>query len=372
MKKKRVALIIGTRPEAIKMAPLYHQFTKSDAWEPIIISTAQHREMLDQALQTFNIKADVDLNLMSKGQEIVDISTKIMKNVKGALSKIRPEVVLVHGDTNTCLYASLASFYSKIPVGHVEAGLRTHNMTSPWPEELNRALTDRIAQWCFAPTNQAKENLLKEGIEDSKVFISGNTIVDSLLIVRGKNKKCPPPMTFLENYQLEHYKLIVATAHRRESLGRPLKEICFSIKEIVEKHKNTIIVFPVHMNPEVRGTVFSLLHKTERVLLIDPLDYPTLVHLMDQAILIITDSGGIIEESTILGKPTLVTREELERPEAIREGNAKLVGTDRQNIVKEASKIIQTNEKKNNMSYVFGDGRASQKIVEILSRELSQ
>ena len=369
MNSIRVTVVIGTRPEAIKMAPVYLALRQDPAIKPILLATAQHRELLDQVLGVFGIVPDIDLNLMKPHQELSELSSRLLNSVQQVLGETRPHVVLVHGDTSTCLFSALAAFYERIPVGHVEAGLRTYNFDAPWPEEMNRRLTDPICRWCFAPTPGAAENLRAESIPEDRIYITGNTVVDALLTAREAVRKSAPQVPGLHSDALEGHKLILVTGHRRESFGGPFEEFCLALREIVRMHTNAVIVYPVHLNPNVQRPVHEILGSEVRVHLIQPVEYLPFVYLMDRSHFIITDSGGIQEEAPSLGKPVLVTRDVTERPEAVATGLSRLVGTCRKTIVTEASKLLSDKTAYEKMSKginPYGDGLASGRIVQTL------
>jgi len=368
----KVLTIFGTRPEAIKMAPLVHALAQDDAFESKVCVTAQHREMLDQVLHLFGIQPDYDLNIMQPGQDLTEITSRILKGLKPVLQEFQPDVVLVHGDTTTTLSASLAAFYQRIPVGHVEAGLRTGDLSSPWPEEANRRLTTHLAKWHFAPTETSRDNLLREGISTDDIFITGNTVIDALLWVRDRVKT---DAGLLEQ-QASRYplidankKMILVTGHRRESFGGGFDRICSALAEIALCHPEVQIVYPVHLNPNVSEPVNRILRGIDNIILIDPQDYLPFVYLMDKAYLILTDSGGIQEEAPSLGKPVLVMRESTERPEAISAGTVRLVGTDTAKIVKEVSRLLSDENEYHSMSRAhnpYGDGQACRRILDAL------
>ena len=351
------------------MAPVYLALRQDPAIKPILLATAQHRELLDQVLGVFGIVPDIDLNLMKPHQELSELSSRLLNSVQQVLGETRPHVVLVHGDTSTCLFSALAAVYERIPVGHVEAGLRTYNFDAPWPEEMNRRLTDPICRWCFAPTPGAADNLRAERIPDDQIYITGNTVVDALLIAREAVRKNAPQVPGLHSAALEGRKLILVTGHRRESFGGPFEEFCLALREIARIHADATIVYPVHLNPNVQRPVHEILESEERVHLISPVEYLPFVYLMDQSHLIITDSGGIQEEAPSLGKPVLVTRDVTERPEAVAAGLSRLVGTCRKTIVTEAAKLLSDKTAYEKMSKginPYGDGLASGRIVQAL------
>ena len=371
----KILIVFGTRPEAIKMAPLIKHFQKySQEFETAVCVTAQHREMLDQVLELFDIEPKYDLNIMKPNQDLFDISTKIITNLKPVLKEFNPDLVLVHGDTTTTFSASLAAFYAGIPVGHVEAGLRTGNKRAPFPEEMNRKLTGAIADIHFSPTNASKENLIREGVCINDIYVTGNTVIDALLSVVEKvrndnflREKFSKDFGFLDINK----KMILVTGHRRENFGIGFENICHALADIAENNLDVDILYPVHLNPNVRKPVSDILEKRnlKNVYLIDPVDYLPFVYLMDRCYLIITDSGGVQEEAPSLGKPVLVMRETTERPEAVKAGTVLLVGTERKKIVKETIDLLNDNEKYQSMSRAhnpYGDGKAAEKIVEII------
>lgn len=354
------------------MAPLVHALSQDAAFESRVCVTAQHREMLDQVLRLFEITPDYDLNIMKPGQGLTEITSRILTGLKPVLDEFRPDVVLVHGDTTTTLSASLAAFYHQIPVGHVEAGLRTGDLSSPWPEEGNRVLTGHLAKWHFAPTENAQTNLQREGISADGIFVTGNTVIDALLWVRDRVKND----TSLAQQLAENYpfldaakKLILVTGHRRESFGGGFERICSALAEIARQHPDVQIVYPVHLNPNVSEPVNRILQGIDNIILIDPQDYLPFVYLMDKACLILTDSGGVQEEAPSLGKPVLVMRETTERPEAVDAGTVRLVGTDPATIVEEVNRLLNNEDEYNSMSRAhnpYGDGDACRHILDAL------
>lgn len=374
MTQKHIVIIIGTRPEAIKLAPVYLAI-KSDTHSKVtLVATAQHRQMLDQVLSTFSIKADIDLDIMRPNQSLSEVSSQVIVGVQKVLAELKPDAVLVQGDTTTCLCSAIAAFYEQIPVGHVEAGLRTYNLKAPWPEEMNRRLADPISRWCFAPTSRAAENLRAERIPAENIFMTGNTVIDALLRARDIIRQQRPKIPELADGLLDEHRLILVTGHRRESFGKAFEEFCQALRQIVQDHKDTVLVYPVHLNPNVQKPVHDILGKLERIHLISPVEYLQFVYLMDRSYLIITDSGGIQEEAPSLHKPVLVTREVTERPEAVEAGLAKLVGTSKEKITTETSRLLTDTDAYTSMSgghNPYGDGRASEKIVEILSSTLT-
>lgn len=365
----KVLTVFGTRPEAIKMAPLVHALTQAEGIEAKVCVTAQHREMLDQVLELFEITPDYDLNIMKPGQDLYDVTTNILLGLKPVLEEFKPNLVLVHGDTSTTLSASLAAFYQQIAVGHVEAGLRTGNIYSPWPEEANRKVTGSIATLHFAPTATSQRNLLKENLDPANIEVTGNTVIDALLDVVNKvkndqdlNQTLAHQFPFLD----ENKKLVLVTGHRRESFGGGFERICEALAEIANEHKDCEIIYPVHLNPNVREPVNRILKEVNNVHLIEPLEYLPFVYLMNRSYLIVTDSGGVQEEAPSLGKPVLVMRDTTERPEAVEAGTVKLVGTDKDVIVKEVSELLTNNEAYTAMSRAhnpYGDGQACARIV---------
>ncbi len=367
MKKVKIMLVFGTRPEAIKMAPLAIELKKHEEFETLVCLTAQHRQMLDQVMDIFSLKADYDLDIMKERQTLVGITCRVLEGLDEVLKKEKPDLVLVHGDTSTSFVAALAAFYNQISVGHVEAGLRTYDKYSPFPEEMNRCLTGRITDMHFSPTNQNKENLLREGISADKIFVTGNTVIDAL------------KTTVRDNYVFENEEInkidfktsrvITVTAHRRENLGKPLEDICNAIKDVVLSHEDVEVVYPVHLNPAVRETVFSILSGLDRVHLIDPVDVNELHNLMARSYMIMTDSGGIQEEAPALAKPVLVLRKETERPEAVAAGTVKIAGTDKDEIKRLAYELLENKEEYNKMAHSanpYGDGNASERIAEAI------
>lgn len=373
---KKILLVFGTRPEAIKMAPLVKALQADTArFETRVCVTAQHRQMLDQVLELFEIVPEYDLNIMAPDQDLFDITSKVLLGLRRVLKEFRPDVVLVHGDTTTSMAASLAAFYLQIPVGHVEAGLRTYNMLSPWPEEMNRQLTDRICTYYFAPTEQSRQNLLREHVDEAKIHVTGNTVIDALLmaveIIDGKPGMQQQLHDELrgKGYDVGSRPYILMTGHRRENFGDGFLHICRAIKEIAALHPELDIVYPVHLNPNVRKPVYELLSGLENVYLISPLDYLPFVYAMQHSMLLLTDSGGVQEEAPSLGKPVLVMRNTTERPEAVAAGTVRLVGTDADTIVENVTELLRNPEIYRQMSEThnpYGDGKACQRIVKAL------
>lgn len=363
----RVLTVFGTRPEAIKLAPLIKELEKHrDKFVSRVCVTAQHREMLDPLLSLFEIESDYDLNIMQPNQTLFDVTTKALIGLREVLEAERPDIVLVQGDTTTAFATTLAAFYLKMKIGHVEAGLRTRDKYNPFPEEINRRLISHLADFHFAPTVEAKENLLSEGIDSSSIFVTGNTVIDALFMTLERTKAHDP----LAELELDPSKrLILVTAHRRESFGAGLVNVCQALREIVQRASDVEILYSVHMNPNVRLTVEQFLKGVDGVRLTEPLDYVKFVHLMNRAHLILTDSGGIQEEAPSLGRPVLVLREVTERPEVIEVGAAKLVGTDPENIVSETLRLLEDKNEYKRMARAtnpFGDGHAAERIAKII------
>ncbi|AQY21609.1 non-hydrolyzing UDP-N-acetylglucosamine 2-epimerase [Riemerella anatipestifer] len=369
MKKKNL-IIFGTRPEAIKMAPLVKAFQKDKNFETKVCVTAQHREMLDQVLAFFEIQPDYDLDLMLPGQSLYGLTSRIITEMQSVLDDFRPDFVYVHGDTTTTMAASLAAFYSGAKVCHVEAGLRTHNKRSPFPEEINRQIAGRIADYHFAPTEESKNNLIKESVRESDILVTGNTVIDALMDSSEKVEN-------IENDEIDKLKqliekdkkLILVTGHRRENHGEGFVNICKALKEIAENNADVQLIYPVHLNPNVQKPVYEILSNVENIHLIEPLSYPAFVWLMKYSYLIITDSGGVQEEAPSLGKPVLVMRDTTERPEAVEVGTVILVGTDTQIIVNKCEELLKNTEKYQKMSELhnpYGDGKACERVVEFL------
>ncbi|MBR9873071.1 MAG: UDP-N-acetylglucosamine 2-epimerase (non-hydrolyzing) [Vibrionaceae bacterium] len=372
MTKKRILTVFGTRPEAIKMAPLVHALAADDRFEAKCCVTAQHREMLDQVLELFEITPDYDLNLMKAGQTLNDVTARIVQELKPVLQEFQPDVVLVHGDTATTFAASLAAYYEQIEVGHVEAGLRTGNIYSPWPEEANRRLTGVLTNYHFAPTETSKENLLRENFAPENIFVTGNTVIDALLMVKDKIESDSDLSATLASqfpFLDESKKLILVTGHRRESFGGGFERICEALAQTAKQHSNVQILYPMHLNPNVREPVNRILGDVENVLLIEPQQYLPFIYLMSRSHIILTDSGGIQEEAPSLGKPVLVMRDTTERPEAVAAGTVKLVGTDVEKITASLDSLLNDEEAYKEMSFAhnpYGDGKACQRILDAL------
>ncbi|MFK5892438.1 MAG: UDP-N-acetylglucosamine 2-epimerase (non-hydrolyzing) [Pseudomonadota bacterium] len=374
-KNKKILIVFGTRPEAIKMAPLVNTLKQNKKFQVAVCVTAQHREMLDQVLQLFNISPEYDLNIMKSGQNLADITSKVLYGLQTVIDEFKPDILLVHGDTTTTFAASLAAFYQQTAVAHIEAGLRTGDLYSPWPEEANRKLTSVLTDLHFAPTEMAKQNLLKENIDEKKIVITGNTVIDALLDVRDKitsdsllQEQYKQQFTFLD----PNKKLILVTGHRRESFGSGFENICHALVEIAQRD-DVQVCYPVHLNPNVREPVNRILKSVENIYLIEPQDYMPFIYLMDKSHIILTDSGGIQEEAPSLGKPVLVMRNTTERPEAINAGTVKLVGTEKKAIIKNINELLDNKEAYIKMSFShnpYGDGKACETIEKVLSAKL--
>ena len=373
---KKILLVFGTRPEAIKMAPLVKEFQKdTEHFETKVCVTAQHRQMLDQVLEVFGITPDYDLNIMAPNQDLYDITSNVLLGLRDVLKDFAPDVVLVHGDTTTSMAASLAAFYRQIAVAHVEAGLRTYDMLSPWPEEMNRQVTDRICTYYFAPTGQSRQNLLRENIEEKKIFVTGNTVIDALLMAvdiiatkTGMEEQIHKEIQE-KGYTVGERDYILVTGHRRENFGEGFLHICKAIRELASQYPDIDIVYPVHLNPNVQKPVYELLSGLDNVFLISPLDYLPFIYAMQHSILLLTDSGGVQEEAPSLGKPVLVMRNTTERPEAVEAGTVKLVGTDAETIVGNVVELLRNKELYKRMSEThnpYGDGQACERIVNAL------
>lgn len=373
----RVLFAFGTRPEAIKMAPLVKELEKESTFQVTVAVTAQHREMLDQVLSLFEITPDYDLDIMKAGQDLYDVTSQVLLGMREVLAQSRPDLVLVHGDTATTFAASLAAFYSRIPVGHVEAGLRTHDLYSPWPEEANRQLTGRLAKWHFAPTERNKKDLLTEATGDSNIVVTGNTVIDALQWVGQKISESDSLRKSIKEqleraglkFDLEGHQYVLVTGHRRENFGQGFENICAALKLLAEQYSSVHFVYPVHLNPNVQKPVKSLLGDLNNVHLIEPLGYEPFVYLMQNCHVVLTDSGGVQEEAPGLGKPVLVMRDTTERPEAVDAGTVKLVGTSVEKIVSEVANLLSYDEVYKNMSRAhnpYGDGKACLRIRKFL------
>jgi UDP-N-acetylglucosamine 2-epimerase (non-hydrolysing) len=366
MKSNKVAVVLGTRPEAIKMAPLVHALRQSSHLEPVVIATAQHREMLDQVLQIFDIKPDYDLDLMRPNQSLASLTSRLVTSLDHVVQQISPSAVLVQGDTTSVLAASMVSFYHHVPVGHVEAGLRTNDMRNPFPEEMNRVVTGRLAKWHFAPTQSSAQNLLNEQVPADTVYLTGNTVIDALFEARQHRAKVPRSVA-------EGRRLMLVTTHRRENFGAPLGRICAAVLQLLEQNPTLDVLFPVHPNPNVSSVVHGILGDHPRAELCAPLDYLSFIAAMEAAYIVLSDSGGVQEEAPALGKPVLVLREETERPEAVSFGVAALVGNDTANIVEKAERLLKDPAAYAEMARgasPYGDGLASSRIVQVLEQAL--
>lgn len=370
LKRYRIAVVIGTRPEAIKMCPVIQALSsRAGEFETIVVATAQHRRMLDQVLSHFRIVPDVDLDLMRPNQNLTDLTARMLKTMAATLGDLRPDLLLVQGDTTTVFTAALAAFYLKIPVGHVEAGLRSHDIHNPFPEEVNRRLTTVLTDIHLAPTSLARDKLLLEGIPGGRIVVTGNTVVDALQTLLAS------PFNFsdtaLADIPLSEHRVVLVTSHRRESWGQELQNTCLALRELTERFADLLVIYPVHLNPNVQQTVTSLLAGVERIHLTEPLDYLTFINLMRHSHLILTDSGGVQEEAPSLHKPLLVLRKVTERPEAFQAGLSKIIGTSRQAIVTEVSRLLTDPAAYRLMSSgknPYGDGKASERIAEVISR----
>lgn len=380
-------LVFGTRPEAIKMAPLVKEFEKHcDKFETIVCVTGQHREMLDQVLQIFDIKPDYDLNIMQQKQDLYDVTSRVLLGMKDILKEVQPDVVLVHGDTTTSTASALAAFYQQIPVGHVEAGLRTYNIYSPWPEEMNRQITGRIATYNFSPTPLSRDNLLREGVKEQQITVTGNTVIDALYWVVDKIKNNTQLQNELKEtlmssgYDVERLndgkKMVLITGHRRENFGEGFINMCTAIKDLTSKYSDVDFIYPMHLNPNVRKPIHEVfgedLSHLGNMFFIEPLEYLSFVYLMEKSTIVLTDSGGIQEEAPGLGKPVLVMRDTTERPEALDAGTVKLVGTDYEKIVDNVSKLLEDEKEYEKMSKAvnpYGDGKACGRIVSFMAEK---
>lgn len=359
---KKVMCVIGTRPEAVKMAPVVKAFERAEGFEVIVLATAQHRDLLDQAFALFDIKADYDLNVMTPGQTLPELTARLMTSIDATLAQANPDLVIAQGDTTTVFVTALACFYRKVPFAHLEAGLRTHDLYSPFPEEANRVLAGNLATLHFAPTEVSRQNLLREGMDDRRIFVTGNTVIDALLATAENDFNLGVELPIDK-------RLVLVTSHRRENFGQPLINICEAVLALVEKYPDIVVLFPVHPNPNIRSVTDKYLAHHKRIKLVAPFDYGPFVAAMKHSFLILTDSGGVQEEAPALGKPVLVLRQDTERPEAVTEGVVKLVGTERDDIVREASLLLDDSIAYAQMSKgssPYGDGNSSQYIVDIV------
>ena len=370
MQKVKVLTVFGTRPEAIKMCPLVLELKKYENITPVVCVTAQHREMLDQVLEIFDVKPDYDLDIMKTRQSLAGITTRVLEGMENVLKEEKPDIVLVHGDTSTSFVAALAAFYEQIKVGHVEAGLRTYDIYSPFPEEMNRQLTGRIAAMNFSPTQRNFDNLIRENVSEDTIYITGNTVIDALKTTVKENYEFENEC--LKNLDFDGRRVIIVTAHRRENLGKPLEDICTAISELVDEYDDIEVVYPVHLNPAVRETVWGILGDKDRVHLIDPLDVMELHNAISRSFMVMTDSGGIQEEAPALAKPVLVLRRETERPEAVAAGTVKIAGVDKKVIKTLAKELLDNPEEYSKMAHAanpYGDGEASRRICEAILYE---
>jgi len=367
--KIKVMTVFGTRPEGIKMAPIIKTMENVPEIESIICVTAQHRQMLDQVLNLFKIDPDYDLNIFKPGQTLTDITIGALKGLESVIMEVNPDILLVQGDTTTVFAGALAAFYQKVKIGHVEAGLRSGNMYSPYPEEANRKLTGVLADFHFAPTETNKRNLLREGYPEDRIFITGNTVIDALKYAVKEDYRFENPLLNSIDYKKE--RIILMTSHRRENIGRPMESIFSAVNDIVKKYDDVSVVFPIHLNPKVREIAYRVFDCNDKVHLIEPLDYEPFTNLMAKSHIVVTDSGGLQEEAPSLGKPVLVVREETERPEGIEAGTARLVGTDYQNIYSNLDRLLSDQKEYQKMANAvnpYGDGKASERIVDIILR----
>jgi UDP-N-acetylglucosamine 2-epimerase (non-hydrolysing) len=359
---KKILCVVGTRPEAIKMAPVILALKQANWAETRVLATAQHRQMLDQVNEFFGIVPDIDLNIMRPNQTLTELTARLLPQIQEVLSNEKPDVVLIQGDTTTVMTVALACFYQKIPIGHVEAGLRTWDLNNPFPEEANRVITGKLARWHFAPTEGSKQNLLKEGVSENEIFVTGNTVIDALLETAGRE------LSIGVNIDSEK-RLVLVTSHRRENFGTPFRETCTALLHLAQRNTDIQILYPVHPNPNVRDTAYEILSAQENIILCEPLDYAPFVAAMKAAFLIISDSGGVQEEAPALGKPVLVLRDETERPEAVEQGVVKLVGPHYEAILREAQMLLDDETAYKEMAKgisPYGDGHAANRIVEIL------
>lgn len=359
---KKILCVVGTRPEAIKMAPVIHRL-RAEPWAQVrVLATAQHRHMLDQVLKVFDIEPDIDLDIMRPNQALITLTARLLLDLDDVLQAEQPDVVLVQGDTTTVMSVALAAFYHRIPIGHVEAGLRTGDMSNPFPEEMNRVVAGHLAKWHFAPTESSRQNLLREGLSDNQIWVTGNTVIDALKMVTEREKDLGVELD-------DSKRLILVTSHRRENFGEPFREICRAVRDLADRNEDVQVLYPVHPNPNVKATAHEILGDHPRIVLCDPLDYLPFVGAMQRAHLILSDSGGVQEEAPALGKPVLVLRRETERPEAVDAGVVKLVGPDYERIVTEAQRLLDDSDAYREMARgisPYGDGLASERIAKVL------
>jgi UDP-N-acetylglucosamine 2-epimerase (non-hydrolysing) len=372
LQKKRILTIVGTRPEAIKLAPVLMELNnRTNQFVSEVCVTAQHREMLDQVMEIFEVKPDYDLDIMLPGQSLAQVTSRAIEGIDRVVTKMNPDLVLVQGDTTTALCGALAAFYHKVKVGHVEAGLRTDNKYAPFPEEINRRLVSRLADYHFAPTKHAKKSLIEEHVDSSAIFVTGNTVIDALLWIRERVRYKTPAVSNLVVNALDNHLMVLVTGHRRESFGEGFENICTAIREVADAFPEVVFVYPVHLNPNVREPVNRILDGHSRIHLIEPLSYTSFVWLMDKATIVLTDSGGVQEEAPSLGKPVLVMRENTERPEGVESGNAILVGSQKNKIFEGLATLLTHPEQRTRMAQIrnpYGDGMAARRIVDIISQ----
>lgn len=386
MSHKAVAIIVGTRPEVIKMAPVYFALQNHSSLRPLLVSTGQHRQMIDQAFAVFGLKPDIDLGLMQQNQTLPELSAKVITGVTAWLQAAKPAAVLLQGDTTTVLGAALAAFYQRVPIGHIEAGLRTYDFEAPWPEEMNRRLVAPISRWCFAPTEWSAQNLRNERIPSSSIHVTGNTVVDALLWMCARlqeqnvsagevSHRCSIPREFVQKHlETTRAPWILVTGHRRESFGSGFENICRALAALVKRHPEVGVLYPVHLNPNVQEPVYRLIGKNPRIALVPPVHYQDFIWLMSRCHYVISDSGGVQEEAPSLGKPVLVMRDTTERPEGIEAGTCRLVGTDPEHILKEAGMLLGDSTeyaRRSALRNPYGDGMAARRIVEVLARDLA-
>jgi len=366
---KNILAVVGTRPEVVKMAPLVHELARREGVAVRLVSTGQHREMTGRLLEEFDLTVDCDLGVMRADQELAGLTARLIEGLSSTIAATRPEAVLVQGDTTTVLAAGLAASYSRVPLGHVEAGLRSHDDSAPWPEEMNRRLTDSVSRWCFAPTEEARSNLLREGVDPARVHVTGNTVIDALFWMGKRIRENPPTMSAELERAIGERRAILITGHRRESFGAVFEGLCRAMRRIADAHDDVILIYPVHLNPHVREPVETILRGHERILLLEPLAYDQFVWLLGRCHLVLTDSGGVQEEAPALGKPVVIMRETSERPEGVASGNAILAGTDEELIVAAVSGLLtseQAYRQRAQVALPYGDGRAASRIVDIL------
>jgi UDP-N-acetylglucosamine 2-epimerase (non-hydrolysing) len=366
---RRIVAVVGTRPEVVKMAPLVHELRRRERLETRLVSTGQHLDMSAQMLTCFGLAADRELEVMRPDQALPSLTARLIESLTEVIRDLRPDAVLVQGDTTTVLAAGLAAFYERVPLGHVEAGLRSHDDRAPWPEEMNRRVTDSLSRWCFAPTDQARENLLREGVDPRRVHVTGNTVIDALFWMRERVDREPPPIADEVGEFVGDRRLVLITGHRRESFGPVFEGLCRAVRRIADEHPDTALIYPVHLNPRVREPVGQVLGGHDRILLLEPLPYDQFVWLLSKSYLVLTDSGGVQEEAPALGKPVVVMRERSERPEGVETGNAVIVGTGEREICDEARRLLgseRAHGARSRVALPYGDGHAARRIADIL------